>query len=318
MHDDAGASVERLQRDHEALSESARHLERDRRAPRGRQIAIASHEDDRHGPRQLVLEGGAQLRVRGFGITDRIAHAVGWQTVVNDLEVLRRRRRPRHLTAGLRRHVLCGRRRRRCRRTDDNERGARDGRAGEPCSRMDAPAADGEHPEPLPQPRPGHRRRHRRDAATGVGGASGEPQQARRVDVAVVSARDHDRIAGLLGQPGDLPLQPPGQRMEPEDRAVEQRDAGDERIAPAHVLLFVRQHRRQLGLVPVRPVRRQDDRRRDDSDGDRRDARRMRQPSLRLNRAAPDRASASQSDRQAQRERTPRPRRTPSRLRPPT
>ena len=88
--------------------------------------------------------------------------------------------------------------------------------------------------------------------------------------------------------------------MKPEDRAIEERDRGDERVAPADVLVFVREDRRQFRRVPTRPVRRHDHRRRDDSNGDGRHACRMRQASPCRHRAAADDPGASKSQAQAQ------------------
>ena len=81
--------------------------------------------------------------------------------------------------------------------------------------------------------------------------------------------------------------------MEPEDRAVEERDRGNERVAPAHVRLFVREHRRQFAVIPAHPVNGQDNQRINDSDSERCDTRRVRQSALHVDRIAADRTGAS-------------------------
>jgi hypothetical protein len=94
-----------------------------------------------------------------------------------------------------------------------------------------------------------------------------------------MSRPNHRRVAGLFGKVRQAPFQPPRQRMQPENRAVEEREPLDERIVSARVLLLMGQHRIELRCGPALPALRQNQDRREPSHGDRRGASRAGAPS---------------------------------------
>src|SRR5262249_13729980 len=64
------------------------------------------------------------------------------------------------------------------------------------------------------------------------------------VVICFVAQAKHRVIACRLCQFGQLPLEPPGERMEPVDARIDRRDQADERIAPTDMLAFVGEHHR--------------------------------------------------------------------------
>ena len=98
-------------------------------------------------------------------------------------------------------------------------------------------------------------------------------------------ALEYGSVAGLFGQRGKPPFQPPGQRMEPEDGAIQQGQPLDQGVAAPHVLAFMGQYRVQLRLRPRAPAFRQNHRGTQPSDCDRRGARGARQPAITIPRA---------------------------------
>ena len=74
----------------------------------------------------------------------------------------------------------------------------------------------------------------------------------------VILGRLFGGIAGLLGQSRKAPFQVPGQRMDPEERAIQKGQPLDQRVAPAGVLALVGQHGFELLPRPLPPTFRQD------------------------------------------------------------
>ena len=73
----------------------------------------------------------------------------------------------------------------------------------------------------------------------------------------IVSARQHGIVAGGFRQRRQPVLQPPGQRMKPEDRTIEQRQPLHERIAATDGFVLVGQDGVQLRVRPLAPPCRQ-------------------------------------------------------------
>jgi hypothetical protein len=77
-------------------------------------------------------------------------------------------------------------------------------------------------------------------------------------------------VARVLRKRGQCPLEPPCQRVEPEDGRVETGDHSDERIPPSRMRVLVRQHRGQHVGRPLAPPDGQNDSRRQQTNRDRR------------------------------------------------
>jgi len=88
-----------------------------------------------------------------------------------------------------------------------------------------------------------------------------ETQQGSSVVVLIGSARQRSLIAGLLRQFCQMPAHPPGQWVEPENCAIQQRDALRQRVATHYMRKFVSQNGIEFLRVPFAPVRRKQDRR---------------------------------------------------------
>ena len=74
-------------------------------------------------------------------------------------------------------------------------------------------------------------------------------------------------IARVLGGDGERALEPPGERVEPEDRAIEPRQQGRQCIATTHVLALVRDDRGERFGRPRFPRKRKHDDGTDDTGG---------------------------------------------------
>jgi hypothetical protein len=85
-----------------------------------------------------------------------------------------------------------------------------------------------------------HRHSYHVQAYTGPSHRARNLQQVLGIVVGIVAMRQDSSVAGLFRQRGEPPFQPPGQRVEPEDRPVQQRQPLHQRIAPAGVLPLVR------------------------------------------------------------------------------
>ena len=81
-------------------------------------------------------------------------------------------------------------------------------------------------------------------------------------------------VAGVLRGHRQRALQPPGERMEPEDRAVDMREERHERIAACDVGVLVREDGGELVRRPFAPRDGEQDARRHDAGGHRRGDRR--------------------------------------------
>jgi hypothetical protein len=114
----------------------------------------------------------------------------------------------------------------------------------------------------------------------GVSDGPRDVQQILRIFFARVTVGDHGGVAGLLGEARDLALEPPGERMEPEDRSIDQCDALNEGIAAADVLPLVDQNGAKLSGRPAARRSRQNHGRAEAAHRDRRCTRRMRQDAV--------------------------------------
>ena len=83
-----------------------------------------------------------------------------------------------------------------------------------------------------------------------------EIQQDPGVVVAVGPARQGGFVTGLFGQVGEVAVEKPGERAEPEDGAMQKRQALGERVAAENVGEFMREDGVELGGVPVYASRR--------------------------------------------------------------
>ena len=77
-----------------------------------------------------------------------------------------------------------------------------------------------------------------------------------RVTLAIAEREDAGVVADALGEARQFALQPPCDRMEPEDGLVHSRQQHGQAIAPADVRALVRQHRLELRFTPGSPRRR--------------------------------------------------------------
>ncbi len=85
-----------------------------------------------------------------------------------------------------------------------------------------------------------------------------------------IAGAAHRRVVGCeLGGEGQPPFEPPREGMKPEETAVEVGQHGGERVAPADMREFMREHGAEFVSRPVAPAQREDHLRRDRSDGDR-------------------------------------------------
>ncbi len=86
-------------------------------------------------------------------------------------------------------------------------------------------------------------------------------EQDTGVMLAVGPAGEGSLVAGLFGEVGEVAIEKPGERTEPEDRAMEKRQALGKRVAPGNVGEFMGEDGVELGDVPIAPVGREEDRR---------------------------------------------------------
>ena len=70
---------------------------------------------------------------------------------------------------------------------------------------------------------------------------------------AVRAARQGGFVAGFLGEIGEVAVKPPGERAEPEDRAVKQGKTLSEGVAAGNVRNFVRYDGVELRVFPLAP-----------------------------------------------------------------
>jgi hypothetical protein len=90
-------------------------------------------------------------------------------------------------------------------------------------------------------------------SACGVQGFE-EPEQNSGVMFAVGAAGQGCFVAGLLGEVGEAAVEPPGERAEPENRAMQKRQALSESVAAGEVRYLVRDDGVELGIVSLGPV----------------------------------------------------------------
>ena len=136
----------------------------------------------------------------------------------------------------------------------DGERGAPGEAAGERASEIE----DGADAR-FDMGAAGHRDAGGDEAAALTGNLGGDFEQVASIAGAVARRIDGGVVAGLLGQGRELLLEPPGERMEPVQAAVDLGDERDGTVGPLHVHLLVGDHREQLFGRPAPPVGRQED-----------------------------------------------------------
>src|SRR4029077_8981919 len=74
------------------------------------------------------------------------------------------------------------------------------------------------------------------------------------VSLALRTTGQRSFVAGLFHEIGQMPIQPPGKRAEPENHAVQKRKALGESVAPRNVRHLVRDDSVELRVVPIAPA----------------------------------------------------------------
>jgi hypothetical protein len=78
-------------------------------------------------------------------------------------------------------------------------------------------------------------------------------EQEVRIKNAICAAAQRRIVAGLFGERGEMPLQPPAERAEPEYAAMNGRQRPRQRVFPRHVRQLVRKHGLNLLFAPGAP-----------------------------------------------------------------